>query len=60
MANNRKVYVEEAGFDKREDYPYGSSLKWEICQALRAGKRTERVSGLAALKSGKIWDPLTF
>ena len=21
IANNRKVYVDEAGFDKREDYP---------------------------------------
>jgi len=25
IANNRKVYVDEAGFDNREDYPYGSS-----------------------------------
>jgi len=44
IANNRKIYVDEAGFENREDYPYGSSLKGERCQALRAGKRTERVS----------------
>lgn len=35
-------------------------MKGERCQALRAGKRTERVSWLAALKSGKILAPLTF
>ena len=23
IANNRKIYVDEAGFDNREDYPYG-------------------------------------
>ena len=60
IANNRKVYVDEAGFDNREDYPYGSSFKGERCQALKSGKRTERVSWLAALKSGKILAPLTF
>ena len=60
IANNRKIYVDEAGFDNREDYPYGQSLKGERCQALRAGKRTERVSWLAALKSGKILAPLSF
>ena len=60
ISNNRKIYVDEAGFDKREDYPYGYSLKGERCQALRAGKRTERVCWLAALKSGQIFAPLTF
>ena len=60
IANNRKIYVDEAGFDNREDYPYGYSLKGERCQALKSGKRTERVSWLAALKSGKIFARLTF
>ena len=60
IANNRKIYVDEAGFDNREDYLYGSSLKGERCQALRAGKRTERVSWLVALKSGQLFAPLTF
>ena len=60
IANNRKIYVDEAGFDNREDYPYGSSLKGERCQGLKSGKRTERVSWLAALKSGKIFAPLSF
>ncbi len=60
IANNRKIYVDKAGFYNREDYPYGSSLKGERCQALRSGKRTERVSWLAALKSGKIFASLSF
>ena len=43
-----------------EDYPYGYSLKGERCQAFKSGKRTERVSWIAALKEGKIFAPLTF
>ena len=47
------VYVDEAGFDNRDDYPYGYSPKGERCYALHTGKRKERVSWIAALKSGK-------
>ena len=54
------VYVDEAGFDNRDDYPYGYSLKGERCYGLKSGKRTERVSWLSALKSGKLIAPLTF
>lgn len=52
--------MDEAGFDNREDYPYGYSLKGERCYALKSGKRTERVSWLSALKSGNLLAPLTF
>ncbi len=54
------VYVDEAGFDNRDDYPYGYSPKGERCYALKSGKRTERVSWIAALKEGKVFAPLTF
>lgn len=54
------VYVDEAGFDNRNDYPYGYSPKGERCYALKSGKRKERVSWIAALKSGKVFAPLTF
>ena len=30
---------DEAGFDHREDYPYGYSLKGERCYALKSGKK---------------------
>ncbi|MGL5079350.1 MAG: IS630 family transposase, partial [Waterburya sp.] len=54
------VYVDEAGFDNRDDYPYGYSPKGERCYALKSGKRNERVSWIAALKEGKVFAPLTF
>jgi DDE superfamily endonuclease len=53
-------YVDEAGFDNREDYPYGYSPRGERCQALKCEKKRERVSWISALKAGKILAPLTF
>lgn len=46
--------------DNREDYPYGYSLKGERCYDLKSGKRTERVSCIAALKNEKLLATLTF
>lgn len=54
------IYVDEAGFDNREDYPYGYSLKGSRCYDLKSGKRTERVSWIAALKNEKLLATLTF
>jgi transposase len=54
------VYVDEAGFDNRDDYPYGYSPKGERCYALKSGQRKERVSWVAALREGKVFAPLTF
>ena len=52
--------MDEAGFDNREDYPYGYSPRGERCLALKCGRKRERVSWISALKSGKILAPLTF
>lgn len=60
MKNSQLVYVDEAGFDNREDYPYGYSPKGERCYALKSGKRTERVSWISALREKKLFAPLTF
>ncbi len=54
------MYVDEAGFDNRQDYPYGYSLKGERCYSLKSGKRTERISWLSALKNNKLLSPLIF
>lgn len=54
------MYIDEAGFDNREDYPYGYSQKGERCYGFKSGKRTERVSWISALKEGKLIAPLTF
>lgn len=57
---NKIVYVDEAGFDNREDYPYGYSPKGERCYALKSGKKKERVSWISALKERRLFAPFTF
>ena len=54
------VYVDEAGIDNREDYAYGYCKVGQRFHALKSGKRTERVSWIAALCQGKLIAPLTF
>ena len=54
------VYVDEAGIDNREDYPYGYSKIGERFYALKRGKCSERVSWVTALKQGKLFAPMTF
>lgn len=54
------VYVDEAGIDNREDYPYGYCEVGQRFFALKSGKRSERVSWIAALKAGKVFAPMTF
>lgn len=54
------MYVDEAGFDNRESYPYGDSPRGERCYALKCGKKRERTSWISALREGKILAPLTF
>lgn len=54
------VYVDEAGIDNREDYPYGYCKIGQRFHALKSGKRTERVSWIAALCQGNLFAPMTF
>lgn len=54
------VYVDEAGIDNRDEYPYGYSKLGQRCDALKSGKRTEHISWIAALKQGKLFAPMTF
>jgi len=54
------VYVDEAGIDNRDDYLYGYCEVGQRFYALKSGKRTERVSWIAALKQGKLIAPMTF
>jgi transposase len=54
------VYVDEAGIDNREEYPYGYCEVGQRFHALKSGKRTERVSWIAALCQGNLIAPLTF
>ena len=58
IAPKNLVYVDEAGFDNRDDYPYGYSPKGERCYAFKSGKKRERTSWIAALKEGKVLRPV--
>lgn len=60
IEDHRKVSVDEAGFDNREDYPYGYSLKGQRCYALKSGKKRERTSWVSALKQRQLFSSLTF
>jgi transposase len=54
------VYVDEAGIDNRDEYEYGYCEIGQRFHALKSGKRTERVSWIAALKQGQIFAPMTY
>lgn len=54
------AYVDEAGIDNRDDYPYGYCEVGQRFYALKSGKRTERVSWIAALKEKCLFAPMTF
>jgi transposase len=54
------VYVDEAGIDNREEYPYGYCAVGQRFYALKSGKRTERVSWVTALRQGNLFAPMTF
>lgn len=54
------MYVDEAGIDNRDDYPYGYCEIGQRFYALKEGKRTQRVSWIAALGQGKVFAPMTF
>lgn len=54
------VYVDEAGIDNRDDYPYGYCEIGHRFYALKSGKRTERVSWIAALREHSIFAPMSF
>ncbi|NET74361.1 MAG: IS630 family transposase, partial [Sphaerospermopsis sp. SIO1G2] len=58
--SRKLVYVDEAGFDDREDYAYGYSKKGERCYSLKSGKRHQRVSWICALKEKQLFAPLIF
>lgn len=55
------VYTDEAGMDNRDsDYPYGYNERGQRFHALKSGKRTGRISMIAALCGQKLFAPFTF
>lgn len=52
--------MDESGIDNRDDYGYGWNEKRQRFHALKAGKRSIRVSIIGALSQKKLIAPLTF
>ncbi len=60
MAEEDRVYIDEAGVDDTLNYAYGWSPRGTRCLAERLGHRTCRISMAAALCQGQVLAPLTF
>jgi len=54
------VYVDQAGVDDPQDYPYGYGPRGERLYALKLGHRTERISMVAGWCARQIVAPMTF
>jgi transposase len=54
------VYVDEAGIDNRDDYAYGYCSVGQRFYGFKSGKRSKRVSWIAALKQRDIFAAMTF
>lgn len=54
------VYIDETGLDNRFDYGYGWNEKGKRFYALKQGKRSIRVSIIAALNQKQLIAPMTF
>ena len=54
------VYIDEAGVDDTEDYPYGWNARGERFEALKLGHRTQRISMIAGWCQGEVLAPMTF
>ncbi|MBW4463589.1 MAG: transposase, partial [Nodosilinea sp. WJT8-NPBG4] len=54
------VYLDEAGVDDTEDYPYGYCHYTERFHALKVGHRTQRISMVAGWCNRAVIAPMTY
>lgn len=54
------MYLDEAGINNTEDYPYGWCERGQRFEALKPGRRSQRVSMIAALQQSVMIAPMTF
>ncbi len=54
------VYIDEAGCDDTEDYPYGYCHHSERFYDLKLGHRTHRISMIAGWSQGSVLAPMSF
>lgn len=56
---SRRVYVDEAGMDQRDDYGYGWSEAGQRFEALKSGRRGGRINMIAAYCGPNLLAPFT-
>jgi transposase len=56
---SRRVYVDEAGMDQRDNYGYGWTEKGERYEALKSGSRGGRINMIAAYCEQELQAPFT-
>jgi transposase len=54
------IYIDEAGIDDNESYPYGWSIQGSRCYSTKSGRRGERVSFIGALHNQRFIASLVF
>ena len=58
IAPERLVYIDESGFDNAGRIPYGYSPKGRRCFGAVTSRATERLTGIAGQRCGKILSPM--
>ena len=56
---SQRVYVDESGMDKRDDYGYGWCERGERFEALKSGRRGTRVNMIAGYREQQLIAPFT-
>jgi transposase len=54
------IYIDEAGMDSNEGYPYGWSAKGERVWSKKSGKRESRLNFIGALSNKQFLSPFIF
>lgn len=54
------MYIDEAGIDSNESYPYGWSVKGERIWSKKSGKRQSRINFIGGLNNKQFISPFMF
>lgn len=56
----KRIYMDETGIERGAAFEYGYSLKGHRCYGVKSGKKSKRISIIAALRGGKLFAPMSF
>lgn len=60
LGKNNLIYIDEAGINGNESYPYGWSIKGDRAWSKKSGNRQTRLNFMGALKGKKFTAPFVF